>query len=184
MKFVRQGVDDGNSNVLRHFVEHTLLVNARDDALHPALQVARHVGDGFALAEPRLRVIQKDHEAAHALNADFEGDARAQRRLLKNQRDMLAAKRGSILRGTRLDVGGALQQIARIGGAPFGPGEQVFRNSNWQCERCGHLILRISVRLLGGAGELAGGIGFAQNAGSRKIGKAVFGGDGNEAAGR
>ena len=109
----------GNRDGGGHFFEHALLVDARDDALHPLLKVPRHVGNGFAFAEARLRVVKKHHEAAHALNANFKGDTRAQRRLLKDQRDVLVAKHGGIARGTRLDVRGALEQVAGLRGIPI-----------------------------------------------------------------
>src|SRR2546426_9380689 len=62
MKLVGERVDHGDAGVRRHFLEHTLMVNASDDALHPALEVARHVGDGLPRAERggRLRVVQKN----------------------------------------------------------------------------------------------------------------------------
>ena len=53
MKFVGERVDHGNVGRGGHFIEHALFVHARDDALHPALEVARHIGDGFAFAEAR-----------------------------------------------------------------------------------------------------------------------------------
>ena len=95
MKLVGERVDHGDAGVRRHFLEDTLMVNASDDALHPALEVARHVGDGLPCAERGgcLRVVQKNNGTTHTLDADVEGDPRAERGLLKNQRDELAVER-------------------------------------------------------------------------------------------
>jgi len=51
MEFVGERVDDGNFRGGRHFVEDALLVNAGDDALDPAFEIAGNIGDGFAFAE-------------------------------------------------------------------------------------------------------------------------------------
>ncbi len=105
------------------------MVHARDDALHPALEIPRDIGDGFARTERRgrLRVVQENDRAAHALYADLEGDARAKGGLLKNERDELAAERGSVAAGTGLHVGGELKEFARVRGAPFRSGEEIIR---------------------------------------------------------
>ena len=51
MKFVRERVDDRNAGIGGHFFEDSLLVHAGDDAMNPAVEVARDIGDGFASAE-------------------------------------------------------------------------------------------------------------------------------------
>ena len=91
MKFVRERVDHRNLGVFSHLFEHALFVNARDDALYPAFQVARHVGDRFAFAQARLRVVQEHDEPAHALDAYLERDPGAQGGLLENQRNVFVA---------------------------------------------------------------------------------------------
>ena len=50
MEPIGKRVDDWNLCVFRHFVEDSLFVDARDDALHPAFEVPRDIRDGFALA--------------------------------------------------------------------------------------------------------------------------------------
>ena len=84
MKAVGKCVDHRNDSIFRQLFNRFLLKDARDDSVHPALQISRHVRDGLALAQPRRGMIQKHRAAAHALHADLEGDARAQRRLLQN----------------------------------------------------------------------------------------------------
>src|SRR5260370_15812376 len=111
MKLIGERVDHRDAGVGSHFLENALLVDARDDALNPALEIARDIGDGLAGTERRrsLRVVQKNDGTAHALNADVEGDTRAKRGLFKNQRDELAVKRGGVpdgaLRGLRRQLG-------------------------------------------------------------------------------
>src|SRR5271165_7381898 len=96
MEFVGKGVDDGDAGVGGHFLEDALLVDAGDDPVHPALEVARDIGDGFAFAETGLSVVQEDHGAAHAFDTDLEGDTGAQRGLLENERERLVAEDGDV----------------------------------------------------------------------------------------
>src|SRR6202030_3280571 len=136
MKTVGERVDHGDLSAGGHLLQHALLVNASDDSVNPALEVARDVADGFALSEARLRVVQEDDGAAHALNADLEGDASAERGLLKDQREKFAAQSGVVAGGLRLDVRGELQEFARLRGAPFRSGEQIVDEQNRCSERC------------------------------------------------
>src|SRR6267378_4298960 len=148
MKFVGEGVDHRNVSVAGHFLEDALLVHARDDTMHPALEVARDVGDGFARAERRrrLRVIQENDGTAHALNSDVEGDARAQRWLFENQGDEFSVERGSVAYRTGLDVRRKLEQFARVRGAPFRSGEEIIRQGNGRDKSCGgHFSFHLAV---------------------------------------
>jgi len=92
-------------------------------------EFARDIGDGLSRAERGggLRVVQENDGAAHALNADIEGDARAQRRLFKNQGDKLALKRGRVTNGAGFDIRRKQEQFARVRGAPFRSGEEIIR---------------------------------------------------------
>ena len=72
-------------------------------------------------------MIKKNDGAAHALDADVEGDARAQRRLFKNQGDKFALQGRRVTDGARLDVRRKLEQFARVRGAPFRSGEEIIR---------------------------------------------------------
>jgi hypothetical protein len=120
MLFVGERVDDVQPRRRRReFLEDVLGKGPDDHAVHPALEVARHVGDRLALAEPCLGVVEEHHVAAHAQDADLEGHARAQRRLLKDQRQKLAAQRAGVSGRIGLDVGGDRQQLARMRRAPF-----------------------------------------------------------------
>ncbi len=130
MEFIGERVNDRNLRVCRHFLQHALFVNARDDAMHPTLEVARDVGNGFAFSEPGLGVIEEHYRAAHALDAHFKCDARAKGWLFKNQREEFAAKRCGVAFWPRLDVRREPKQLARLSRAPFRAGEQIVRQQD------------------------------------------------------
>src|SRR5713101_180845 len=148
MKLVGERIDHRNARVGGHFFEDTLLVNASDDAMHPALEVARDIGDGLARAERRGRlcVVKEDDGATHALNADIEGDTRAERGLLKNQGDEFSLERGRVADRAGLDIRGELEQFARVRGAPLRSGEEIIRQGNGRYESGGcHFSFHLAV---------------------------------------
>src|SRR6266851_1051884 len=116
MKPVGKGVDHRDAGGRGHFFKDALVVNARDDALHPAFEVPRNIGDGLASAERRgsLCMVEEHDRAAHALNADIEGDARAQRRLLENEGDEFALEGRSVTARTGLNIRREMEQFARM----------------------------------------------------------------------
>src|SRR5208283_2506837 len=90
MKTVAESVDDRDGDGSSHFVQNMLLVDPRDDALHPTFEIAGDIGNRFAFAQTGLGVVEKHDIAAHALDTDFKGDPGAQGWLLKNKSEMLA----------------------------------------------------------------------------------------------
>ena len=82
------------------------------DPLNHALEIPGHVRHGFPLAETDFRGRQIDGESAQLVNADVEGDSRAQRRLFENHRERLALERLRVLCRVRLDVDGVLDQFS------------------------------------------------------------------------
>jgi hypothetical protein len=48
---VGERVDDGNARIGGHLCDGVVSVGAEDDDVNPALNIARYVGDGLALAE-------------------------------------------------------------------------------------------------------------------------------------
>ncbi len=86
---VRQAVDDRDVGVQRQFLQRFVLERARDDAVHPALQVLGHVLHRLARAQARVAMVHEHGAAAHVLHADVEGEARAQRVLLEDHREAL-----------------------------------------------------------------------------------------------
>src|SRR5712672_2923551 len=143
MKFVGERVDYRNVGIGGHFFENALVIDAGDNALHPAVEIASDIGDGFAGAERGggLGVIEKNDRAAHALDADVKSDARAERRLFENESDEFALQRGSVADGTRFYVGGEVEEFAGVRGTPLGSGEQIVgqRNGCYESD-CGHLF--------------------------------------------
>jgi hypothetical protein len=129
MEFVGKGVDHRNAGVGGHLFENALRVDAGDDAVDPAVEIARDIGDRFALAERGrgLRVIEEDHGSAHALNADIEGDAGAERGLLENQGDEFAVQRRGVTDRAGLDIGREVKELTGVRGTPFGSGEEIVR---------------------------------------------------------
>ena len=73
-------------------LEARLGVGADDGAVDPAFQIPRDVGDRLARAEGFL-ARWLDHVAAELADRDLEGRTRPQRRLLEQQRDVLAFER-------------------------------------------------------------------------------------------
>src|SRR5580700_4055005 len=132
VELIRERVDHRDASVGGHFFEDFLLVDAGDDAMHPAIQVARDIGDGFARAERGrgLRVVKENDRAAHALDAYIKSDSGAKRRLFENQGDEFSGQRGSVTARAGFDFRGKLEQIARVRGTPFRSGEQIVRQRN------------------------------------------------------
>src|SRR5438874_815025 len=139
MELVGKRVDHRNAGVCGHFLEHLLRINARHDAVNPAVEVARHIRYRFPLAERSggLRVIKEHHRSAHALNPDIEGDARTQRGLFENQGNKFAVQRGGIATGSRFDVRCEVEEFARMRGTPFRSSEEIGRQGNRSYERSG-----------------------------------------------
>ncbi len=129
MKFVGERVDHRDVGVGGHFLENALVIDARDNALHPAIEIARDIGDGLAGAERSgsLRVVKENHGAAHALDTDFKGDTRAERGLLENQGDELAMQGGGVADGASFYIGREMEKFARMRGTPFASGEEIVR---------------------------------------------------------
>src|SRR5213082_1744320 len=139
MELVGKRVDHRNAGVCGHFLEHLLRINARHDAVNPAVEVARHIRYRFPLAERSggLRVIKEHYRSAHALNPDIEGDARTQRGLFENQGNKFAVQRGGIATGSRFDVRCEVEEFARMRGTPFRSSEEIGRQGNRSYERSG-----------------------------------------------
>ena len=93
----------GTSAVRGHLGDGVVRVGAEDDDVHPALEVAGHVGEGFALAEGRLGLVDEDGVAAEGVDRGLEGEARAQRGLLEEHDHLLGVERVAEVFGVALD---------------------------------------------------------------------------------
>src|SRR2546429_10029402 len=56
MELVGKRVDHRNAGVCGHFLEHLLRINARHDAVNPAVEVARHIRYRFPLDRKSTRL--------------------------------------------------------------------------------------------------------------------------------
>ena len=111
MLFVGQRVDDAQPRRgVGEGFDARLRVGAHHGAVHPALEVAGDVLDRFAAAE-RDVLRRLDHVAAELAHGNLEGRAGAERRLLEEQRDVLAFERADVP-----DAGGA--RVLQLGGQP------------------------------------------------------------------
>ncbi len=119
---VRQRVDDWNGRMRRQSVQGLLLKYTRDDPVYPARKTPRDIGDRFALAQPRVRMIEQNGRATHAHDAGFERDARAQGRLFKNHREEPARESVLVPIRVRLDARGQTKQLADLRGVPLRAG--------------------------------------------------------------
>jgi hypothetical protein len=90
---IGEGVDDGDPGAGRDFGDGLVRVGAEDHDGHPALDVVGHVGEGFAFAEGRLRLIDKDGVAAEGVDGGFEGEARAEGRFLEEHDHLFRVER-------------------------------------------------------------------------------------------
>ena len=122
---VAQAVDDGDGGVRGHLGHRAVLEGAEHDAVHPALEVARDVGQALAGAQPRARLVDEERAAAELLDPHFEGHPRAQRGLFENQRQVLARQRRVELLGALLHQPRQLQQPFRLGRRELLEGEEV-----------------------------------------------------------
>src|SRR5262250_1729948 len=102
-------------------------VDARHDALDPEGQVARDVRNRLALAQADLAAVQVHGAAAELDEAHLERHARAERRLLEDERARLAGQRRGELPGLAplLEVGREGEQPERSIARQVGCGQKV-----------------------------------------------------------
>ena len=112
---VGERVDDRHARVGGHLGDGVVRVGAQHDHIDPALDVARHVGNGFALAQGRTGLIDEDRVAAHGVDAGLEAEARAQAGLLEHQHHLFGVERAAILARIALDIVAQLENGAHFG---------------------------------------------------------------------
>src|SRR5882762_3454115 len=105
---VAQRVNHRRRGPMRQLFNGGLRKRSRDDCLSPPLQVPRDVLQRFANAQ---RTFARDRVSTQLLDRQFKCEARAQRRLLKKQADILAAEGARIFGGSPLDLGSQVEQI-------------------------------------------------------------------------
>ena len=109
MPHVAQRIDDRHGRPPRQIIHSLLEECSRHNSGNPAIQIPRHVFQWFADAD---RPVVQNGESAQLLNRQLKGNARAQRRLLKQQRQRLAAQSACITFGRTFHVRGKIKQRA------------------------------------------------------------------------
>src|SRR5262249_55873019 len=89
---VGKTVDHGAGCMACELIDRLLLENAQDDGVDIATDDAREIGNALARAEADFAALEKQARAARLRHGRLKTDARAQRRLLENQRHDLALK--------------------------------------------------------------------------------------------
>ena len=92
MAKVGQAIDHRHAGIGRQFLDVVMVKDARLDALHVSREDARHVGHGFALAQPDLGGREIDRVPAQVGHRHVKGDAGAQAGLFKDQGQRLAGQ--------------------------------------------------------------------------------------------
>ncbi len=117
-------VDDGHGRVLRHVGDGRMLKGTQHDAVDPALQVVGDVGDLLARVNA-AGVLHEHGGAAQLADADLEGHAGAQRRLLEHEHELLAGQGAAEPCGSRLDPARHVEDLVDLGGRQVGDGYHV-----------------------------------------------------------
>ena len=89
---VGERVDDRDARAGGHFGDGVVRVGAEDHDGHPALDVVGHVGEGFALAEGGLGLVDEDGVAAEGVDGGLEGEAGTERGLLEEEDHLLGVE--------------------------------------------------------------------------------------------
>ena len=122
---VRQRIDHRHARIHRHLGNGVVRIGAQHHHIHPALHVARHIGNRLALAERRTGLIHEDRIAAHRVDARFKCQPRAQARLLKHQHHLLRVQRMPILARIQLHVVPQLHNRAHFAAREIGDRTQI-----------------------------------------------------------
>src|ERR1700727_1952211 len=85
-----ESVDDWNSRVGGHLLNHRVTEGPKHNEIDPALKIVRDVIQRFAGVEAACRLINKKCAAPKTVHARFKGQARAQRGLFKKHYHLLA----------------------------------------------------------------------------------------------
>ena len=122
---VGERVDDGDARAGGHLGDGVVRVGAEDDDVHPALEVVGHVGEGLALAEGRLGLVDEDGVAAEGVDGGLEGEAGAQRGLLEEHDHLARVERVAEVFGMVLDGVGELHDGGHLLHGEVGDGAEV-----------------------------------------------------------
>ena len=122
---VGERVDDGDARAGGHLGDGLVRVGAQHHDAHPALDVVRHVGEGLALAERRLGLVDEDGVAAEGVDGGLEGEAGAQAGLLEEEDHLAGVERVAEVFGMILDRVGELHDGGHLFDGEVGDGAEV-----------------------------------------------------------
>ena len=108
---VAQGVDNRHRRPLGQPLDGGLLEDAGDDAVHPAVEVARDILQRLPDAD---RPVDEERVAAQLLDRQLERQPGAQRGFFKQQGDGLAIERVGVIARRLLDLGGEIEQVKQL----------------------------------------------------------------------
>src|SRR5678815_2511141 len=113
---IGEPADHRDRGVLGELLERPVGEHARGHPVHPAGEVAGHVGHGLPLAHPDLLRREVHRGPAELGHRHLEGDARAQRRLLEDQGQGAAGQRGRPVArlGPGLELGDLREETRQI----------------------------------------------------------------------
>ena len=104
-----QCVDDRNACVLRHSFNCPVGKSAKDDPVHPALEIVGDVTELFPPVEAPVSLIDKRSPAAHAGHPRFKREPGAEGLLLEKHYHLLAGQCGPKIGGTRFQQSGQME---------------------------------------------------------------------------
>ena len=94
---IAERINHRATRVLGHFGDGLVCIGAQHNQAHPALHVARHIGQRLALAQGRLRLVDKHRRTTQRIHAGFKGEASAQRGFLKKHHHLPGIERVAIV---------------------------------------------------------------------------------------
>ena len=121
---VGEHVDHRDLAVLGEAFEHLVRSGAHADRGDVAREHERRVAQRLAARELQLVGAQHDGVAAELVDADLEGDARARRGLLEDQRDAAPVQRARGQR-RRLQLQRAVEQRRQLAGGKLGSSQKL-----------------------------------------------------------
>ena len=105
---VAQRIDDGDARPGGEAIHRALQEYPRDQAIHPAIQVA---GDIFQRLANADGAFQEHASSAHLLHGEFEGELGPQRGFFEQHADILAVQGVRVVAGRGFHFGGEVEQV-------------------------------------------------------------------------
>ena len=126
MLAVAQCVDYGHARVAGDAGDGVMREGPQHDHIDPAFEIAGNVREGFARAQQRAGLVDKNCLPAQRVHRHLEGQPRAQRSLLKEKYHLLVRQSVAIHLRLLLDMCGEGQNALHLRGAKLCHLAQVF----------------------------------------------------------